>query len=147
MKEKIGEAISGLKPSLARMAASAAGFAVALWAGLPPLSQALLIAQGADVATGLLMALTGRSAKSASGYVSSNALAMGIAKKGLEWLAVLVCMRVGAALGMEGIGGAAMSYMAATELVSLTENLKAFGLEVPALGRVLDAAREDEKAP
>ena len=69
-------------------------------------------------------------------------------KKGLEWLVVLICVYVGEALMMEGIGGAALTYMIATELVSLMENLSIFGLSVPALDRLLDVAqgdRADEK--
>ena len=74
--------------------------------------------------------------------------AEGMVKKGLEWLVVLICVYVGEALRMEGIGGAALTYMIATELVSLMENLSIFGLSVPALDRLLDVAqgdRADEK--
>ena len=141
MGEKMTEIARGIRPSAINAIVAAGGYAAAWWTGLPALAQALLIAQGADVLTGLLCALTGRSGKTASGRVSSGALMMGVAKKGLEWLAVLVCMQVGAALGMDGIGGAAMTYMMATELVSLVENLKLFGLDVPALDRILDIAR------
>ena len=141
MGEKLTEIARSIRPSAVSAIVAAGGYVAAWWTGLPMLSQALLVAQGADVLTGLLCALTGRSDKTVSGRLSSGALVMGVAKKGLEWLAVLVCMRVGAALGMEGIGGAAMTYMMATELVSLMENLKLFGLDVPALDRILDVAR------
>ena len=39
--------------------------------------------------------------------------------------------------------GAAMTYMIATELVSLIENLEIFGLNVPLLGKLLDVAQGD----
>ena len=143
----MAEIARGIRPSVVSAIVAAGGYIAAWWTGLPLLSQALLVAQGADVITGLLCALTGRSDKTSSGRVSSGALMMGVAKKGLEWLAVLVCMRVGAALCMDGIGGAAMTYMMATELVSLMENLKLFGLDVPALDRILDVARRTDEAP
>ena len=69
----------------------------------------------------------------------------GAAKKGLEWLAVLVCMKVGRALGIESICAAAMTYMMATELVSLMENMKLFGLDIPVLNQLLDIARRTDK--
>ena len=147
MEEKMAEIARSIRPSVVSAIVAAGGYIAAWWTGLPLLSQALLIAQGADVLTGLLCALTGRSDKTASGCISSGALVMGVAKKGLEWLAVLVCMRVGTALGMDGIGGAAMTYMMATELVSLMENLKLFGLDVPALDRILDVARGVDDQP
>ena len=135
------EAAKGLRPSVVKWMGAAAGWAAAWWAGLPAIAQALLTVQGADVLTGLLLALTGRSPKSESGRVSSRALSAGVVKKGLEWLAVCICMNVGTALGMEGIGGAAMTYMIATELVSLMENLEAFGLDIPVLRTILDVAQ------
>ena len=66
---------------------------------------------------------------------------MGVIKKGLEWLVVCICIHVGGALEMTGIGGAAMTYMIATELVSLLENLQIFGLDIPVLRRILDVAQ------
>ena len=70
---------------------------------------------------------------------------MGVMKKGLEWLVVGVCVSVGNGLGMTSVCGAAMTYMIATELVSLIENLEIFGLNVPLLGKLLDVAQGREK--
>ena len=92
----------------------------------------------------MLCALTGKSPKSESGRVSSRALSAGVVKKGLEWLAVCICVNVGGALEMAGIGGAAMTYMIATELVSLLENLSLFGLDAPVLRKLLDVAQNKE---
>ena len=119
------------------------GAALAWWTGLPPLAQTLLIVQGADILTGLLCAVTGKSRKTESGKVSSSALLMGVLKKGLEWLVVGVCVSVGNGLGVTSVCGAAMTYMIATELVSLIENLEIFGLNVPLLGKLLDVAQGD----
>lgn len=137
----VTEATSGLRPSVVKWLGAAAGWAAAWWAGLPAIAQALLMVQAADVLTGVLCALTGKSPKSDSGRVSSKALSSGVVKKGLEWLAVCICVNVGGALEMAGIGGAAMTYMIATEMVSLIENLSIFGLDIPVLRRILDVAQ------
>ena len=127
------------------------GLLLSLWTGLPALGQAVLIVQMADIVTGFACAVLGKSRKSDSGKVSSRVMLEGIIKKGAEWLIVLVCMYTGAPLGMEGIGTAAMTYVIATELVSLLENLNLLGLDVPLLRTILDVAhgqagREKETA-
>ena len=149
MKDTISDVVGAIRPDLFSWAGAVIGMAVAWFTGLSALAQALLIVQAADVLTGILCALGGKSDKSASGKISSSALAMGVVKKGLEWLVVLICARVGAAIGFEtvsgvGIGGAAMTYMMATELVSLIENLSLFGLDVPLLKKLLDVAHGTE---
>lgn len=145
MKEELTgmmtQAVEAIRPNAVRTAAAAVGMLCAWFAALPTVAQALLILQGADVATGVLCALCGKSPKTQSGKVSSGALIMGMIKKGLEWLVVLICVYVGAALEMEGIASAAMTYMMAAELVSLMENLSLFGLDVPVLRQLLDIAQ------
>lgn len=131
-----------LRPSALRLLGAGAGALLAWFSGLPPIAQALLIVQGADILTGLLAAVMGRSPKTETGRVSSGALTMGMIKKGLEWLVVLISVYVGAALEMQGIAGAAMTYMMAAELVSLMENLHLFGLDIPVLHAMLDAAQK-----
>ena len=141
MENRIMEAASSARPTVFNWLGAAVGWIVAWWAGLPPMAQALLAVQGADIVTGVLCAVTGKSHKTASGTISSGALFIGLCKKALEWLAVLVCQVTGAALEMQGIAGAAMAYMMATELVSLIENLTIFGLQIPVLDKILDIAK------
>ena len=143
MKLQWDDVLSGIRPDMTRLLGAAAGAVCAWWAGLDAIAQALLIVQGADVLTGVLLAVMGRSPKSESGKVSSGALTTGLMKKGLEWLVVGICMAVGGALDMQGIAGAAMTYMIATELVSLMENLNVFGLRIPMLEQLLDAAQKN----
>ena len=141
MEEKTMQVMKGVKPNVVNWIGALIGAALAWWTGL--LAQALLIVQGADILTGLLCAVTGKSRKTESGKVSSGALLMGVMKKGLEWLVVGVCVSVGNGLGVTSVCGAAMTYMIATELVSLIENLEIFGLNVPLLGKLLDVAQGD----
>lgn len=143
MMEKVENVMEAVKPDVFSMFGAVLGAILAWWTGLTPLAQALLVVQGADIITGIMCAVTGKSDKSASGKLSSGALAQGVAKKGLEWLVALVCYEVGAALGFDGISGAALTYMVATELVSLMENLNLFGLDVPLLQKLLDVAHGD----
>ena len=116
------------------------GLVIGLWTGMPALGRGILIVQGADILSGLACALLGKSPKSDSGKVSSRAMLEGMIKKGAEWLIVLVCVYTGTPLGMEGICSAAMTYVIATELVSLPENLALLGLNVPLLETILDVA-------
>lgn len=116
------------------------GVVIGFWTGLPALGQAVLIVQGADILTGLACAVLGKSQKSESGKVSSRVMLEGIIKKGAEWLVVLVCIYAGAPLGMDGVGTMAMTYVIATELVSLLENFELLGLNVPLLKTILDVA-------
>lgn len=131
-----------LRPNVFRTAGAAAGVLLSWFSGLPAIAQALLLTQGADILTGLLAAIMGKSPKTQTGRVSSKALTDGMIKKGLEWLVVLICVYIGAAMEMQGITGAAMAYMMAAELVSLMENLSLFGLDIPVLHRVLDMAQK-----
>ena len=142
LMDAASDVLQGVRPGVLSWIGAAAGAVITFFSGLSPLAQAMLVAQGADILTGLLCAVSGKSHKTESGGVSSGALMMGLAKKGLEWLVVYVCMMVGSALGMESIGGAAMAYMIMTELVSLIENLHAFGLDVPLLNAILDVAKK-----
>lgn len=116
------------------------GMLLSIWTGLPALAQAVLITQLADIVTGISCAALGKSQKSESGKVSSRVMLEGVIRKGCEWLIVLVCVYAGTPLGFEGVGAAAMTYVIATELVSLLENLDLLGLKVPLLQKILDVA-------
>lgn len=142
MENRAADGMAAVKPSAAGWLGAALGAVAAWFTGLPALAQALLAVQGADVLTGILCAAMGKSQKSESGRISSGALLMGMVKKGLEWLVVLICAVTGGALEMSGIAGAAMAYMMATELVSLMENLALFGIKAPLMERLLDVAQE-----
>ena len=117
------------------------GALISWWTGFPALGKAVLIVQCVDVATGLACAWLGKSQKSESGKISSRVMLEGIVKKGAEWAMVLVCIYTGSPLGIEGISTAAMTYVIATELVSLLENLSLLGLDVPLLRTILDVAQ------
>lgn len=145
MEDKIMDVAQSVRPTIFSWLGAVIGFVTAWWTGLSGLTQALIIVQAADIATGVLCALYGKSQKSESGKLSSTALSMGVVKKGLEWLVVLICIYVGNAVGLTNIGGAATTYMIATELVSLMENLDQFGLNIPLLKKILDIAQGNKE--
>lgn len=116
------------------------GIIFAAWTSLPALCQAVLIVQAADILTGFACGLLGKSQKSDSGKLSSRVMLEGVIKKGAEWMIVLVCVSVGTPLGIDGVATAAMTYVIATELVSLLENLDLLGLNAPLLKTILDVA-------
>ena len=60
MEEKMTEVMQSVKPNIISWVSAVIGAALVWWTGLPPLGQALLIVQGADILTGLLCAVTGR---------------------------------------------------------------------------------------
>ena len=49
MEDKAMQVVQGVKPNVVNWIGAAIGAALAWWTGLPPLAQALLIVQGADV--------------------------------------------------------------------------------------------------
>ena len=104
------EWFSGIRPDAGKLLSALAGAVCTWWAGLDAIAQALLVVQGADVLTGVLLAFWEKSPKTTSGKISSGALTQGLIKKGLEWLVVFICLSVGQALSMQGIAGAAMAY-------------------------------------
>ena len=57
MEEKTMQVMKGVKPNVVNWIGALIGAALAWWTGLPPLAQALLIVQGADILTGLRIGL------------------------------------------------------------------------------------------
>ena len=152
MEEKTMQVMKGVKPNAVNWIGALIGVGPVLGMGAEGTAQTGGTLNGNAfttavvlILTGLLCAVTGKSRKTESGKVSSGALLMGVMKKGLEWLVVGVCVSVGNGLGGASVCGAAMTYMIATELVSLIENLEIFGLNVPLLGKLLDVAQGREE--
>ena len=57
MEDKAMQVVQGVKPNMVHWIGAPIGAALAWWTVLPPLAQALLIVQGADIVTGLLLSL------------------------------------------------------------------------------------------
>lgn len=122
--------------------------------GWDMLLRVLMAMMAADYASGLLVALMGKSQKTAYGGVSSNAGAEGLARKGLMLLVVLTAALVDQALGAEAFvcRDAACWFYIANEGISILENVGLAGAPYPErlkklLGQKLEESRdgEDEK--
>ena len=143
MENKAMQVVSGVKPNMVNWIGAMIGAALAWWTGLPPLAQALLIVQGADILTGLLCAVTGKSRKTESGALDSKAGYIGLLKKGMILLVVWLGVLLDNALGETYIRMAVVLFFVGNEGLSLLENLGLMGVPFPTfLERALEALRE-----
>ena len=131
--------------------AALGGAAAGLLGGWDPLLRVLVVLMAAYYLTGLLVALLGRSQKTEYGGLSSKVGAMGLARKGLMLLVVLVASLLDAAMGTAGsvCRDAACWFYIANEGLSILENVGQAGAPYPdrlkrLLGQKLQETEEKE---
>ena len=113
--------------------AACLGAVAGLLGGWDPLLRVLVVLMAVDYLTGLLVALMGRSRKTAYGGLSSKVGASGLARKGLMLCVVLVAAMVDSAIG----NGSAMCrdaacwFYIANEGISILENTGLAGVPYP----------------
>ena len=108
----------------------------------------LMVMMAADYLTGWIVAWCGRSDKTENGGLSSKIGFVGIAKKGLIMLIVLVATLLDRAIGNTAMMFQSMCvcYYIANEGLSLLENAGALGVPFPArIREALESLREREK--
>lgn len=129
-----------------RLAAACAGAAVGLLGGWDVLLQVLMVLMAADYASGLAVALMGKSRKTAYGGLSSKVGAAGLARKGLMLLVVLVAAMVDRALGAGSAmcRDAACWFYIANEGLSILENLGLAGVPYPQRLKKLLGQKQEE---
>jgi len=116
-----------------RAVAACGGAIAGLLGGWDPLLHVLMVMMTADYISGLLVAMMGRSTKTEYGGLSSKVGAMGLARKGLMMLVVLV----GAAMDRVMGTGSAMCrdaacwFYIANEGLSILENVGLAGAPFP----------------
>lgn len=128
---------------------SAIGGAIAsFFVGMPPLVWILLAVMTIDYITGLICGAMGKSKKTESGYLASNAAFRGLLKKALIIFVVVLayCLDVavskGAGIQFEAVMGATCLWFIASEGLSILENVAATGVPVPGiLLKLLDLMR------
>lgn len=140
---------------LCLMAALGGGIASAL-GGWDTLLHVLIAMMAADYLSGLVVAAMGRSLKTVYGGLSSKVGAMGLAKKGLMLLCVLVAAMLDRAMGADQAvcRDAVCWFYIANEGLSLLENLSLAGVPFPGrlkelLGQRMETSGggyEDEEA-
>lgn len=91
----------------------------------------LIIVMAADYITGIIVAALKRSKKTKSGGLSSKVGFVGLAKKFMILLFVLIGQRLDLVIGVDYIRNAVIIGYIANELISITENAGLLGLPLP----------------
>ena len=115
--------------------AALGGLVVGMFGGWTPGSRVLVILMAVDYFTGLGCALTGHSAKTESGHFWSKVAFLGLLKKGVIMLVILVAAQLDQVMGGgEGVTlfrSAAEFFYIASEGLSVVENAGLLGVPVP----------------
>lgn len=131
--------------ALKMLMAFAGGVAGAL-GGWDPLLKVLIALMAADYASGVLVAILGKSAKTEYGGLSSKVGAAGLARKGLMLLVVLVAALLDRAMGGANpvCRDAACWFYITNEGISILENVGQAGAPYPeSLKRLLGQRQEE----
>ncbi|MBQ2699660.1 MAG: phage holin family protein [Clostridia bacterium] len=116
-----------------KMLAAAGGAIAGLFGGFDTVLMVLVGFLAVDYATGWVVALMGKSHKSESGYLDSKVGFVGIARKGLILLVVLVASLLDQALGTDAaiFRDMVIWFYLANEGLSILENLSLAGVPFP----------------
>ena len=128
--------------------AAAGGAVASFFVSMPPLVWILIAVMTIDYITGLICGAMGKSEKTESGYLASHAAFVGLMKKALILLVVLLAalldqaVSAGAGIQFEAVMGATCLWFIASEGLSVLENVAAMGVPVPGiLLKLLDLMR------
>ena len=142
--------------------AAAGGAVASFFVSMPPLVWILIAVMTIDYITGLICGAMGRSTKTENGYIESHAAFLGLMKKSLILLVVLLAalldqaVSAGAGIQFEAVMGATCLWFIASEGLSILENVARIGVPVPkillkllevmrAKGDVQEAKPEEKK--
>ena len=134
--------------------AAIGGAIASFFVTMPPLVWILIAVMSIDYITGLICGAMGKSQKTESGYLASHAAFMGLMKKALILLVVLLASLLdmavskGAGISFEAVMGATCLWFIASEGMSVLENVASMGVPVPKiLMRLLEIMREKGDVP
>ena len=130
-----------------KVMAAGVGVIAGFYGGWTPGSRVLVVLMVVDYITGLACALTGHSTKTESGHFWSQVAFVGLLKKGVIMLVILVAAQLdGVINGGEGVTlfrSAAEFFYIASEGLSIIENAGLLGVPVPkGIKQALEALRE-----
>ncbi|MBQ9196551.1 MAG: phage holin family protein [Clostridia bacterium] len=126
-----------MKDKILQALAAAMGAVVSFFSGLPPLIWILLAVMTLDYITGIICGVMGKSTKTENGKISSSAATMGLLKKSLILVVVLVAalvdhaVAIGAGISFSAVTGATCLWFIASEGMSIIENAATMGVKVP----------------
>jgi toxin secretion/phage lysis holin len=134
--------------------AAIGGAIASFFCGLPPVMWVLIAVMSIDYITGILCGIMGKSQKTENGYLASHAAFMGLLKKALIILVVLLAalldkaVSMGAGIEFEAVTGATCLWFIASEGFSILENVACMGVPVPKiLMKMLEIMRSKGDAP
>lgn len=134
--------------------AAIGGAIASFFVTMPPLVWILIAVMTIDYITGLICGAMGKSQKTESGYLASHAAFLGLMKKALILLVVLLASLLdmavskGAGISFEAVMGATCLWFIASEGMSILENVASLGVPVPKiLLRLLEIMREKGDVP
>lgn len=134
--------------------AAVGGAIASFFCGLPPIMWVLLAVMTIDYITGILCGLMGKSQKTETGYLSSGAAFIGLLKKALIILVVLLAALLDKAVSMgtgvtfEAVAGATCLWFIASEGFSILENVASMGVPIPGiLKQALEIMRKKGEVP
>ena len=139
--------------------AAIGGAIASFFVTMPPLVWILIAVMTIDYITGLICGALGKSKKTENGYLESHAAFIGLMKKALILLVVLLAALLdmavskGAGIQFEAVMGACCLWFIASEGMSVLENVASMGVPVPSiLLRLLEIMRDkgngaEEKKP
>jgi len=117
--------------------AAAGGAVASFFINMPPLVWILIAVMTIDYVTGLICGAMGKSQKTETGYLASHAAFLGLLKKALILLVVLLAALLdqavsnGAGIQFEAVMGATCLWFIASEGMSILENVASIGVPVP----------------
>lgn len=139
---------------VAEFFAAIGGAIASFFVTMPPLVWILIAVMSIDYITGLICGAMGKSKKTENGYLESHAAFLGLMKKALILLVVLLAALLdmavskGAGIQFEAVMGACCLWFIASEGMSILENVASMGVPVPRiLMRLLEIMREKGNGP
>ena len=138
--------------TVVKISAAAAGAVISFFTGLPVVMWVLIGVMTLDYVTGLITGAMGVSNKTDGGRLSSRAAFMGLMRKVMVLLFVLLAVlldlavQTGAGVSFSAVTGATCMWFIASEGVSILENAALMGLPIPeVLTRALETMRGGDK--
>ena len=134
--------------------AAIGGAVASFFCGLPAIIWVLLAVMTIDYITGIICGLMGKSPKTETGGLSSSTAFMGILKKSLIIMVVLLAalldkaVSMGAGVTFEAVSGATCLWFIASEGFSILENVASMGVRIPGiLMQALEIMRSKGEVP
>lgn len=134
--------------------AAVGGAVASFFVNMPPLVWILIAVMTIDFLTGLICGAMGKSNKTENGYIASNQAFIGLMKKALILLVVLLAalldkaVATGAGIAFDAVMGATCLWFIASEGFSILENVALMGIPVPKiLLKLLEIMKEKGEIP